>query len=129
MAGSLFERLTCGTASEKATDDESIRAHLLRMFVARQGSVQTLPDYGLPDLNDLTLSRAELIKETCAGIRDCITRYEPRLTGVHVAHMPLPDSTFTMGFRIRAQKYDESGNLQPWQWDVFLDGDKFKDRA
>lgn len=129
MAGSLFERLTRGAASEEATDDESIRAHLLRMFVARQGSVQTLPDYGLPDLNDLTLSRSELIKETCAGIRDCIVRYEPRLTDVNVVHTPLPDSIFTVGFRIRAQKYDESGNLQPWQWDVSLAGDKLKDRA
>lgn len=129
MAGSLFERLTRGAASEEATDDESIRAHLLRMFVARQGSVQTLPDYGLPDLNDLTLSRAELIKETCAGIRDCIVRYEPRLTDVNVVHILLPDSIFTVGFRIRAQKYDESGNLQPWQWDVSLAGDKLKDRA
>ncbi len=50
MPGSLFERITLGTAGERMDEDESIRRHILRMFTARQGSVQALPDYGLPTL-------------------------------------------------------------------------------
>jgi type VI secretion system protein len=34
----------------------SVAAHLGRMLSTRAGSVQTLPDYGLPDLNDMRLS-------------------------------------------------------------------------
>ena len=69
MAGSLFDRLTRGDEGARMSEDESIRLHLLRLLTARQGSVQALPDYGLPDLNDLTLSRAELILETCRAVK------------------------------------------------------------
>ncbi|MDR2821282.1 MAG: type VI secretion system baseplate subunit TssE [Desulfovibrio sp.] len=126
MSGSLFERLTSGDAGASIDEDESIRRHLMRMFTARQGSVQTLPDYGLPDINDLTLSHAELIQETGVALQACIQRYEPRLVDVKVAHHPLPDSTFTLGFHISAQKYDAHGQLQPWQWNFSLEGDKMR---
>jgi type VI secretion system protein len=126
MPGSLFERLTLGDTADNMDEDSSIRQHLLRMFTARQGSVQALPDYGLPDINDLTLSRAELIKETCNAIQECITRYEPRLFDVEVSYRPLPDETFAMGMHISAMKYDEQGRLQPWQWEISLDGDKMR---
>ncbi len=128
MAGSLFERLTRGEAGEAMEEDESIRQHLLRMFIARQGSVQTLPDYGLPDINDLSLSRTDLIKQSCAALRECIDRYEPRLVDADVTHRPLPDSTFTLGFHISAMKYDEQGHLRPWQWDISLEGEKVRGR-
>ncbi|MDR2573364.1 MAG: type VI secretion system baseplate subunit TssE [Desulfovibrio sp.] len=126
MAGSLFERLTRGEAGANMDEDESIRQHLLRMFVARQGSVQTLPDYGLPDLNDLTLSRADLIKETCDALKVCINRYEPRLIDADVTHRSMPDSTFLLGFHISAMKYNSEGKLQPWQWDISFEGEKMR---
>ncbi len=128
MAGSLFERLTGANAACGLEEDDSIRNHLLRMFIARQGSVQSLPDYGLPDLNDLTLSRTDLINATCKGIKECITAYEPRLVNVEVTHSPLPDSTFSMGLHITAEALDEYGNTRPWHWDVRLEGDKLRGR-
>ncbi|MDL2274717.1 type VI secretion system baseplate subunit TssE [Desulfosarcina sp. OttesenSCG-928-G10] len=126
MPGSLFERLTLGEAANEMDEDTSIRQHLLRMFIARQGSVQALPDYGLPDINDLTLSRAELIREICDGIKTCINRYEPRLLDVNVSYRPLPDDTFMLGVHISAMKYDAHGRLQPWQWEFSLDRDKMR---
>jgi type VI secretion system protein len=126
MPGSLFERLTLGEIAENMDEDDSIRQHLLRMFTARQGSVQALPDYGLPDINDLTLSRAELIKETCTGIEECIKKYEPRLLDVQVSYRPMPDETFSLGMHIAAQKYDEQGRLRPWQWEISLSGEKMR---
>ncbi len=128
MAGSLYERLTLGEAGMAMDEDESIRSNILRMFIARQGSVQALPDYGLPDLNDLTLSRADLIKETCIGIEGCIRRYEPRLINVEVTHQALPESTFAVGLHITALKYDTQGRLQPWHWDLVLDRDQLRGR-
>lgn len=129
MAGSLFDRLTRGEAGARMDDDESIRLHLLRMLTARQGAVQALPDYGLPDINDLTLSRAELLKETSKAIQECVEKYEPRLQGISVSHQPLPGSPFTMGFRISAMKYDAHGVLAPWQWSISLEGDKVRGRS
>jgi len=131
MAGSLFDRLTRGEAGTRLGEDESIRLHLLRMLIARQGSVQALPDYGLPDINDLTLSRAELLQNTCLAIKQCIERYEPRLTEVEVHHLPSAglQSAFTMGFHIKALILDAQGGLTPWQWNLSLDGDKVRERS
>jgi type VI secretion system protein len=126
MSGSLFERLTRGEAGLNMDEDESIRKHLLRMFIARQGSVQALPDYGLPDLNDLTLSRADLIRETCEALKTCINRYEPRLVDADVVYRAMPDSSFLLGFHISAMKFDSQGKLHPWQWDVSFEGDKMR---
>ena len=55
--GSLFERLGGDTRkrSESSREDcamDSVAAHLAKMLSTRAGSVQTLPDYGLPDLNN-----------------------------------------------------------------------------
>ena len=113
MAGSLFDRLTRGDEGARMSEDESIR-------------LQALPDYGLPDLNDLTLSRAELILETCRAVKKCIQRYEPRLTDVEVSHQALAESLFAMGFRIAALKVGSDGTTAPWQWSISLNGDKVR---
>lgn len=123
MAGSLFERLTLGQAGVELTEDESIRRHLTRMLTTRQGAVQALPDYGLPDLNDLTLSRSEILTHACRAIEYCIESYEPRLTGPEVSSVPLSDNApFTLNFVIRAQKISSNGMLTPWEWNVSLEG-------
>lgn len=124
MAGSLFERLTLGEAGMRMDEDSSIRAHLMRMLTSRQGSVQTLPDYGLPDLNDLTLSRSELELECAKAIEDCIERYEPRLCDVQVSPAKLDDAPFTMAFSISAMKKSDDGALSPWQWVMSMDSGK-----
>ncbi|MCL1986210.1 MAG: type VI secretion system baseplate subunit TssE [Betaproteobacteria bacterium] len=105
-------------------EDESIRLHLLRMLTIRQGAVQSLPDYGLPDLNDLTLSRAELIQQGCAAIKECIEKYEPRLRSVTVEHASEEELPFTMGLRIHATKIAPDGSQSPWQWALSISGAK-----
>ena len=128
MGGSLFERLTLGEASAYIDEDESIRNNLTRMLTARQGSVQAAPDYGLPDLNDLTLSRAELILENCAAIKNCIDAYEPRLREADVRHVELEGMHFTQGFHITALKRDRTGRFVPWSWTFTVDGKKLRGR-
>lgn len=122
MAGSLFDRLVRGDAGAHMDEDESIRLHLLRMLTTRQGAVQALPDYGLPDLNDLSLSRAEVIRQCCLAIEGCIEKYEPRLCGVIVSHTPLDEGQFAMGFRIEAVRLCSDGSQVPWRWSVTMDG-------
>jgi type VI secretion system protein len=129
MPGSLFERLTGGESAQADDADESIRRHLERMFTARQGSVQCLPDYGLPDINDLHFSRADLLKEICAGVARSVNAYEPRLTEVTVAPAPLPDVSFTLGLRITAKTLDEEGNARPWRWECVFDGERLRGRT
>jgi type VI secretion system protein len=128
VTGSLFERLTEGDAGAGLDEAESIRRHLQRMFTARQGSVQCLPDYGLPDINDLTLSRADLLKEICAGVAACVRLYEPRLTDVAVVPAPPGDSGFFLGLHITASRLDALGNALPWRWECVFDGARLRGR-
>jgi type VI secretion system protein len=126
MAGSLFDRLTRGEPGRRMDDDESIRLHLLRMLTTRQGAAQALPDYGLPDLNDLSLSRAEVALQCCAAIEMCISQYEPRLAGAKVRYASLDDGLFAMGFHIEAMRVEADGRLIPWSWSVVMDGDQVR---
>ena len=126
MGGSLFDRLTRGEAGGRMDEDESIRHHLLRMLTTRQGAVQALPDYGLPDLNDLSLSRAEVTRRCCVAIEQCIAAYEPRLQNVRVGYMHAEDDRFAMCFRIEGVRPGLGGGQIPWSWSVTMDGDQVR---
>jgi type VI secretion system protein len=61
-----------------------LQQHLMQLFNTRKGSISYLPDYGLPDLNEiyqqLPLSMGELVSE----IKALIEKYEPRLSNVQM---------------------------------------------
>jgi len=91
--GSLFERLGGEAASRTCLNHEghvmaSVAAHLAKMLSTRAGSVQTLPDYGLPDLNDMRLSLHDALSQAREAIRGFIEAYEPRLSQVQVVSLP-----------------------------------------
>lgn len=127
MAGSLFDRITRGEAGAKMDDDESIRLHIERVFTSRQGSVPTLPeDYGLPDLNDLTLSKFELSEKNCRSMAACLRKFEPRLVNPEVHEKAVQSQPFIQEFVITAQKIDADGNLVPWRWEIALENGRMR---
>ena len=97
--GSLFERLN-GDAdkrvgwSREVSAMASVAAHLGKMLSTRAGSVQTLSDYGLPDLNDMRLSQAR------SAIEGFIEAYEPRLSNVRVVSLPRDNDQLRLAFSI-----------------------------
>ncbi|MNF44038.1 Lysozyme [compost metagenome] len=94
--GSLFERLS-GEAdkrngwSREVSVMSSVAAHLTKMLSTRAGSVQTLSDYGLPDLNDMHLSLHDTLSQARQAIEIFIEAYEPRLSRVQVISLPRDD--------------------------------------
>ncbi|MFJ7313497.1 type VI secretion system baseplate subunit TssE [Pseudomonas sp. NPDC098747] len=102
--GSLFERL-CGETDKRlgwSREDAamaSVAAHLAKMLSTRAGSVQTLPDYGLPDLNDMNLSLHDSLSQARLAIEQFIEAYEPRLNQVRVTALP-GDDQLRLTFRI-----------------------------
>jgi type VI secretion system protein len=94
--GSLFERLA-GRPEKRAglgLEDcvvASVAAHLAEMLSTRAGSVQTLPDYGLPDLNDMNLSLHDSLVQARKAIERFIESYEPRLSEIRVTAIPRCD--------------------------------------
>jgi type VI secretion system protein len=103
--GSLFERLNGDTQKRAGWSREnsataSVAAHLAKMLSTRAGSVQTLPDYGLPDLNDMRLSLHESLSQARLAIEHFIEAYEPRLSNVRVSSGPRNDDQLRLSFSI-----------------------------
>ncbi|MFC6339981.1 type VI secretion system baseplate subunit TssE [Pseudomonas sp. CCM 7891] len=101
---SLFERLE---AEAPVVDDSpvmgtqaSVAAHLGKMLNTRAGSVQTLADYGLPDLNDMRLSLHESLSQARYLIERFIEAYEPRLSNVRVTALPRDRDPLALAFTI-----------------------------
>lgn len=105
--GSLFERLS-GESSRRGGQDlpaaamHSVAAHLAKMLSTRAGSVQTLPDYGLPDLNDMRRSLHDSLQQARSAIERFIDAYEPRLSRVSVIPLPREHDPLTLRFAIDA---------------------------
>ncbi|MDA8486383.1 type VI secretion system baseplate subunit TssE [Pseudomonas resinovorans] len=103
--GSLFERLggqaklRAGWSRERSTT-ASVAAHLTKMLSTRAGSVQTLPDYGLPDLNDMRLSLHDSLSQARRAIERFIEAYEPRLSNVQVIALPPEHDQLRLSFSI-----------------------------
>ena len=108
---SLFERLEYG-AQARACPVASVAAHLGKMLSTREGSVQALPDYGLPDLNDMRLSLHESLSQSRLHIERFIQAYEPRLTNVRVRLLPVVRDSLSLAFAIEAERMIE-GALHP----------------
>lgn len=103
--GSLLERLNGDTGKRKGWSQESavmasVAAHLSKMLSTRAGSVQTLPDYGLPDLNDMRLSLHDSLQQARSAIERFIEAYEPRISEVQVISLPRDSSPLNLAFAI-----------------------------
>ncbi|MCW8274452.1 type VI secretion system baseplate subunit TssE [Pseudomonas sp. PCH199] len=103
--GSLFERLGGDAKKRVGWSREnsamaSVAAHLAKMLSTRAGSVRTLPDYGLPDLNDMRLSLHDSLSQARLVIENFIEAYEPRLSKVRVSAGPRDDDRLRLSFSI-----------------------------
>ncbi|MCJ8170460.1 type VI secretion system baseplate subunit TssE [Atopomonas sediminilitoris] len=125
--GSLFERLSGQAPARVSKADaegvltHSIALHLGKMLSTRAGSVQTLPDYGLPDLNDMRLSLHDSLQQARVSIERFIEAYEPRLSRVRVHTLPRAHDPLRLAFDIEAQLHMEGG-LRPVRFSAQLDG-------
>jgi type VI secretion system protein len=117
---SLFERLQNPDAASdyklkvnvnKAAD--SVLAHLRHMLNTRQGSAPALPDFGLPDFNDLAVTFPDAIFELRRVIKQCLEQYEPRLSRVRVDYVKDEENPLNLRYEITAQMNlgDENANV------------------
>ncbi|MBG6432098.1 type VI secretion system baseplate subunit TssE [Pseudomonas aeruginosa] len=104
-SGSLFERLN-GDAdkrvgwSREVSAMASVAAHLGKMLSTRAGSVQTLSDYGLPDLNAMRLRLHDSLSQARSAIEGFIEAYEPRVSDVRVVSLPRDNDQLRLAFSI-----------------------------
>ena len=95
MGGSLFERLEQAASPDGQGMGEithvvdSIKRHLVRLLNAHPGNSESVPDLGLVDFNDATLGTHDLSIRIRSAIRQCIEKFEPRVSRVDVMAMTL----------------------------------------
>ena len=95
MSGTLLERIEQaadgGGAVRRTTSDAevelSVYRNLNRMLNTRRGSCLTCPDYGIVELSEVVHDLQEAVLALQRAMKDCIQRYEPRLTWVQVRHL------------------------------------------
>lgn len=81
----------------------SIQRNLERMLNVRQGSLAHMPDFGLPDFNDLVFEFPDALVQLVRSVERYLLTYEPRLQRVEVSfEHPSPDPLVIM-LRIRAE--------------------------
>lgn len=76
------------TELDDLTEEQKLRSSIienLRMVLStRQGSVQHLPDFGMPDILQLYFNSNNSIEPIKKEIKNVILKYEPRIADVQV---------------------------------------------
>ncbi len=85
---------------------QSIHDHLSRLLNARQGALSHLPDYGLPDITAAYKDLPYTVIDLQTAIKDCITKYEPRIAEVNVIELPKDRAKGVVILEIRATLLD-----------------------
>ena len=102
---SLFDVLTGN--NKKGFDEislhKSIQNHLIFLLNTRQGSLQHLPNYGIPDLQHIYQGLPNSLNSFSRILSGIIEQYEPRLTQVIIQHKPVQQNNCIIYFEIRAQ--------------------------
>jgi len=81
----------------------SVLGNLRRLFNARRGSLAHLPEYGLPDLSDVSPSSPQTIESLRVAIREAVERFEPRLQNVRITREAGPSDSAHLVFLLSAQ--------------------------
>ena len=103
---SLFQRFGNEGQPVHSTDSnqqalmESIKVNLQQMLNVREGSVSALPDYGMPDFNDLVYEFPDAIYQLQVAIKMFLLKYEPRLDDVVVRYVPDSSQPLQLKYRI-----------------------------
>jgi type VI secretion system protein len=106
----LFERLARPKAQTTPTTVEnpgetvrSVLQHLQKMLNSRQGHAPAQMDYGILDPSEVVHALPEAVGRLQRSIRECISRYEPRLTSVQVIPVESERDPFILHFQIVGQ--------------------------
>ncbi len=125
---SLLERLSSSTLSRYETVTtqgaqlESLKANLQEMLNVREGSVAALPDYGMPDFNDLVFEFPDAIYQLQVAIRRFLLKYEPRLKEVSVSYLPDRSQPLQLRYRIGVTIHSTESAMESYMFDTVITG-------
>ncbi|VXC73428.1 Lysozyme [Enterobacterales bacterium 8AC] len=127
-SASLFERIQGkgpGPSSHSRVQEllNSIKQHLNEVLNSRPGSSQSAIGLGVIDLNDATATTSDFRKSIELAIKDCIERYEPRITAVTVQSLVNHGDPLLLNFHISAHvNFDNIGDVV--EFNIQLDNNR-----
>lgn len=111
MQASIYDVLTGTFANGRPVDSVSedrrllwsVVSNLNRLFNTRQGTVEHLPDYGLPDMLTVYRDAPRSADELRRAIKESIKTYEPRLQRVRVRAQETDEHSMRLVFIVSAK--------------------------
>ncbi|MAR92493.1 MAG: type VI secretion system baseplate subunit TssE [Pseudomonadota bacterium] len=100
---------------------QSVTRNIQDMLNVRVGSVQALPQFGMPDFNDVVNQFPDAAITIQNAIQRFIQDYEPRLESVIVQYDPDPDRPLLLRYFIEG-RLKHHGQLSRVSFDTVLTG-------
>lgn len=91
---------------------DPVRTHLGLLLNTRRGSLQNLPDYGLPDVSSFYSEYPASLSELRIIVEKLIKKFEPRLHNAHVRLLESDQLEFRASFLITGEIVDEDRQTQ-----------------
>lgn len=87
---------------------DSVTTNIQNMLNVRLGSVKALPEFGMPDFNDVVNQFPDAIQYIRNCIQHFVETYEPRLESVSVHYVHDPEQPLHMKYAIEGRlKYQD----------------------
>ncbi|OUR86626.1 hypothetical protein A9Q81_28290 [Gammaproteobacteria bacterium 42_54_T18] len=100
---------------------QNVIDNIQRMLNIREGSVLALPDYGMPDFNDVVKEFPDAIHRIQQAISQFVDTYEPRLHAVQVHYVHDEDQPLLLKFVISGE-LKANGRVSKVSFDTVLTG-------
>ena len=107
---SILERLAKPATKGQRTLNEntheitrSVLRNLQHILNTRLGDAPAQPDLGMPSPSEITQASPDAINLVMRNLRACIEKYEPRLSGIDIAHVEAGDEILTLRFQVTAR--------------------------
>jgi type VI secretion system protein len=91
---------------------DPIRVHLGWLLNARQGSVEHLPDFGLPDMASYYADYPASLAGLRTVVEELIRKYEPRLHNVRVQLLDVGTGEFRISLMISGEIEEDDGKAR-----------------
>ena len=103
LTGYLYEGQEVDRVDESSYIGLSVMSNLSRLFGTRQGTIDHLPDYGLPDITTIYRDIPDTIEKLRESIETAVRTYEPRLRDVKVDYEKGSRAQFRLTFIVKAK--------------------------
>lgn len=106
LRGRFYDGTPIATVDERQHRLQSVLSNLNRLLNTRQGTIQHLPTYGLPDAATIYRDAEYPIEELRRDIKEAIETYEPRMRRIHIERRPNDEGEMRLSFLISAELQD-----------------------